>query len=1075
MKIRKIDIFGFGHFHDFSSEDLTANLIVFTGRNEAGKSTLLAFLRSLLFGFPSRHHFAERYEPLGGGRYGGALTVEDENGERFRIERVEGKSSSGEVTVYREDGSIAGENLIRQLLGGVSAQLFRQIFAFSLSELQRLETLQDAEIGGYIYSAGMGTGGVSLVEAEKRLEQMLAEKFKPNAQKPIINQLLRELEQLGGDLRRLKEESAEYNRLQEETERLGRESEKLKEALQTLRAEADWLNVLARARPEWEQLMVARKELSALPCVEQFPEDGVQRLVLLEKEKRGLTAELTDLRQKQQALQTRLRSHARNEKLLQHKEEIEQLAAKARLYAERSQRIVEYSADRENKRLELDRLYQELGEDWNDAKADRFPVSVADKETVRKFRSALLREEQELVQADRERQRAALLWEKSKRETDQWQAAWQEAAAAQGELQGMTYAEGAERLSRIKHWHQKIKEGKQTEKYLQEQIARNRERMKRFAEREAASLPRGGRRYAPIAGGVLAFAVLLPLLLLLSEHAFVPSFAFSLFAALAVTWLMFEGRRKAVRSQAVVQATVSELAQECEEWETALAQWHEKLAGWSAELQRELRPFSDALGGIAARFGEPDEGEKALRRLEQVLEECRWLEEEGKRKRERHEEWQRRLAQAESDRQEAERVYRERQTAYRQTLAEWRSWLEGRGFPSDLTPDGVLEAYRHIEQARLLLEQCRQLERKMARFEQENAAFRAECERLALQCAVPLTGSDPCEYAHLLKRRLEDELALLAEAKQWETALRETEAQLGRIEQKLAVLDREYRELIASGQAADAEDFRRKANVYERRKALRQIVAQREATLEVLAGSKDRKEKLAEALAANDETVLAAKRAALAEKIKAFEREFEQNQERRGELRKRISDLEKSGLLSEKRHAYEEKKAAFSREAKEWAKIALCRFLLQKARQVYEQERQPVVVRRASRYFSQMTGGRYRRVFAPLGEKKLLVERDDGVRLETEYLSRGTAEQLYLAMRFALANEYAQRHPLPLIMDDIFVNFDDTRLRAALRVLAELVDTHQVLLFTCHHHVLRAIEEEIAAEKQWIAIESYRG
>ena len=41
-------------------------------------------------------------------------------------------------------------------------------------------------------------------------------------------------------------------------------------------------------------------------------------------------------------------------------------------------------------------------------------------------------------------------------------------------------------------------------------------------------------------------------------------------------------------------------------------------------------------------------------------------------------------------------------------------------------------------------------------------------------------------------------------------------------------------------------------------------------------------------------------------------------------------------------------------------------------------------------------------------------------------MSRGTREQLYLAMRFGLIEEYeARSEPLPIIMDDVFVNFDD--------------------------------------------------
>jgi uncharacterized protein YhaN len=94
------------------------------------------------------------------------------------------------------------------------------------------------------------------------------------------------------------------------------------------------------------------------------------------------------------------------------------------------------------------------------------------------------------------------------------------------------------------------------------------------------------------------------------------------------------------------------------------------------------------------------------------------------------------------------------------------------------------------------------------------------------------------------------------------------------------------------------------------------------------------------------------------------------------------------------------------------------------------------------------------------------VERADGVRLAPQLLSRGAAEQLYLSMRFALVREYATHvDPLPVVFDDIFVNFDPGRSRTSLRALRELCATHQVLLFTCHPHLVKQVEETVPEAK----------
>src|SRR6185295_18779259 len=129
-------------------------------------------------------------------------------------------------------------------------------------------------------------------------------------------------------------------------------------------------------------------------------------------------------------------------------------------------------------------------------------------------------------------------------------------------------------------------------------------------------------------------------------------------------------------------------------------------------------------------------------------------------------------------------------------------------------------------------------------------------------------------------------------------------------------------------------------------------------------------------------------------------------------------------------------------------------------------ERQPEVLRQASSFFNVMTEQRYVRVIAPLDGGDIQVERADGVRLGPQVLSRGTAEQLYLSMRFALVREYANHvDPLPVVFDDIFVNFDPTRSRTSLKALRELSTTHQVLLFTCHPHLVRQIEEMVPEAK----------
>ena len=73
-----------------------------------------------------------------------------------------------------------------------------------------------------------------------------------------------------------------------------------------------------------------------------------------------------------------------------------------------------------------------------------------------------------------------------------------------------------------------------------------------------------------------------------------------------------------------------------------------------------------------------------------------------------------------------------------------------------------------------------------------------------------------------------------------------------------------------------------------------------------------------------------------------------------------------------------------------------------------------------------------------------------------EHLSMGTRQQLYLSLRIALLlTADAVGRKLPVMCDDILVNFDEKRRAGAVRALAQLAEHRQVILFTCHPEVVK--------------------
>ncbi|MGO9912304.1 MAG: ATP-binding protein, partial [Acidimicrobiales bacterium] len=138
------------------------------------------------------------------------------------------------------------------------------------------------------------------------------------------------------------------------------------------------------------------------------------------------------------------------------------------------------------------------------------------------------------------------------------------------------------------------------------------------------------------------------------------------------------------------------------------------------------------------------------------------------------------------------------------------------------------------------------------------------------------------------------------------------------------------------------------------------------------------------------------------------------------------------------------------------------RLLVHRTLRRYETERQPAVLGAAAEHFARVTDGRYQRLVvdsAPDGSNPTVqVVTENGSQMDATALSRGTIERLYLCLRLGLAESFADRYlPLPIVLDDVLVNFDPERARSVVDELILTADRHQVLFLTCHPHLAELI------------------
>ena len=113
------------------------------------------------------------------------------------------------------------------------------------------------------------------------------------------------------------------------------------------------------------------------------------------------------------------------------------------------------------------------------------------------------------------------------------------------------------------------------------------------------------------------------------------------------------------------------------------------------------------------------------------------------------------------------------------------------------------------------------------------------------------------------------------------------------------------------------------------------------------------------------------------------------------------------------------------------------------------------MIRHAERFFLAVTDGAYQGVYSPLGSSEINVMDNAGNIRTPDQLSRGTREQVFLALRFGLILERGERaERLPVIVDEALVNFDPTRGTKAAESFIDLSETNQVLVFTCHPQIV---------------------
>ncbi|HEU5326275.1 MAG TPA: AAA family ATPase [Candidatus Limnocylindria bacterium] len=976
MRIERLELDGFGRFHD-AHWDLGDGLTVLLGANEAGKTTLLNAVRALLFGFESSRDGRAWYPALAGGRRGGRLQLRTASGERWTVERHGERGGGGALAVRAPNGNQGGQETLDRLLHGADKDLFNNIFAFGLGELQTLASLSADAVRGRIYGAGAGLGGTSAIDLERRLRQQLDAVFLPQGSKRPLNQLLARAEELRREIADLAKQPQEHAEASRERDELRARADALRDELRTLRERLARLAALRRAAPLAVELGQLEAELQAGdPTLDAFPDDG---LVVLERRTADLEQARAVLATLDEQLDTACRRRAAltvDEPILAVADELVTLSAEAtrRTAADGRARDLDAALQRHGAAI-AEQLARVGG--WDEATLVALDDSIGAVEATREHERALSAARTALGEAEQRRRAAAEELEVRLREVGGGvEIGDDEALGARSQL-----------------------------------VAAFDDLRERRAA--AAAVAAHGRAAAFRTGALAGMAALVGAAVFLAAWlagAPLPGIAL--------------GGATAALTMAVLRRLVARTSVPADP--TALDRERE-------DLLRRLGLPLDALDGAVRSLAEELAQQRA--RHARVREQSSALDA-------RRADVERRLHDVEAAREQAATAEQA-----------WATWLADHGLPAAQTP----EAVRHVLAAagiarRAAAERDAALqELETLRSEERDFASRAD------ELIVRVTGARPADGVRrhativTLAQRLDQARADARHAAELDAGIAQAterrQVAAAAVEEREAAL---RAHLEATG-CLDPDGLRRRATEAQTRRRLRETIRARRNELAVLAGNDEAVPELVAEARASDGASLEAAEAEARDALERLEAQEREANSRIGALDARMRQLEAAEELGARRQELAIVEGRAAAMARAWAVRAVALRLLEETRRRYERERQPDVVRSAEAHFERITGGRYPRIIAPPGDASVRVEMVGGTMRATDELSRGTSEQLYLALRFGLIEQFAiHAEPLPVVMDDILVNFDAERAARAAAAIRDLADRHQVLYFTCH-------------------------
>ncbi|UQS85250.1 AAA family ATPase [Apilactobacillus apisilvae] len=255
MKINKIEIYGYGKWHDVTFDLNKNNLQLIYGNNESGKTTLLSLIEGILFGYLNgRGNKYSQYIPKDSNAYGGSLTIKTEDNRNFIIKRVAGKYG-GDLSIYDLDNECDTDNdVLKNILGPIDRPTFENLFYFGDINIKDITKLSDTDLIERIQKVGF-VGSSDWINIRAQLDKESRNLYAPKGRKPPLNQKLKSYDNLLLKINESKSSLNNYKNLLIQFNSINEENISLKHFIDNLNKEIDQLKNHKSKWPLYEKLI----------------------------------------------------------------------------------------------------------------------------------------------------------------------------------------------------------------------------------------------------------------------------------------------------------------------------------------------------------------------------------------------------------------------------------------------------------------------------------------------------------------------------------------------------------------------------------------------------------------------------------------------------------------------------------------------------------------------------------------------------------------------------------------------------------------------------------------------------